>query len=125
MKPADRGKVLERMTPAVAAETSIQLKDVVPVKDLQIAALQERLDVNKQQEQKAAPSMTKDNLGQTFSQMVPKSAATILIEMYGTNQTRVLDILKAMDNAGRAKVLAAISDANKQTAAALSAKLAE
>lgn len=125
MKPADRGKVLEKMTPAVAAETSIQLKDVVPAKDLQISALQERLDVNKQQDAKETQPMTKDNLGQTFSQMVPKSAAAILIEMNAASPARVVDILKAMDNAGRAKVLAAISDANKQTAAALSAKLAE
>ncbi|RKN86520.1 MotE family protein [Paenibacillus ginsengarvi] len=126
MKPADRGKVLEKMTPAVAAETSIQLKDVVPAKDMQIAALQERLEVNKQEQQKAAvPAMTKDSLGQTFSQMVPKSAASILIEMNAANSGRVVDILKSMDNAGRAKVLAAISDANKQVAAALSSKLAE
>ncbi|WP_176706401.1 MotE family protein [Paenibacillus hemerocallicola] len=125
MKPADRGKVLEKMTPAVAAEASIQLKDIVPAKDLQIAALQGRLDINKQQEQKAAPAITKDDLGQTFSQMVPKSAAAILVEMNTTGQARVLEILKAMDSAGRAKVLAAISDTNKQTAAALGAKLAE
>ncbi|MDF2722989.1 MAG: YlxF [Paenibacillus sp.] len=125
MKPADRGKILERMTPAVAAEASIQLKDVIPAKDMQIAALQERLDVNKKQEQKAAPAITKDDLGQTFSQMVPKSAAAILIEMNAASQPRVLEILKAMDSAGRAKVLAAISDANKQTAASLGAKLTE
>ncbi|TMV52033.1 hypothetical protein FE783_03565 [Paenibacillus mesophilus] len=125
MKPADRGKILERMTPAVAAEASIQLKDAVPAKDMQIAALQERLDVNKKQEQKAAPAITKDDLGQTFSQMVPKSAAAILIEMNTASQPRVLEILKAMDSAGRARVLAAISDANKQTAASLGAKLTE
>lgn len=125
MKPADRGKILERMTPAVAAEASIQLKDAVPAKDMQIAALQERLDVNKKEEQKAAPGITKDDLGQTFSQMVPKSAAAILIEMNTASQPRVLEILKSMDSAGRARVLAAISDANKQTAAALGAKLTE
>ncbi|GAA3406655.1 hypothetical protein ACFFNY_24570 [Paenibacillus hodogayensis] len=123
MKPADRGKVLEKMTPAVAAEASIQLKDVVPAKDMQIAALQERLDVNKQQDQKPVPAATKNDLGQTFSQMVPKSAAAILIEMNTGSPAKVLDILNAMDSAGRAKVLAAISDANKQVAAALSSKL--
>lgn len=125
MKPSDRGKVLEKMSPAVAAEASIQLKDVVPAKDLQIKALQERLDVNKQQEQKATPTITKDDLGQTFSQMVPKSAAAILIEMNAASPAKVIEVLKAMDSAGRAKVLAAISDANKQIAASLGTKLAE
>lgn len=125
MKTADRGKVLERMNPAVAAETSIQMKDVIPAKDVQIAALQERLDINKQDQQKALPSITKEDIGQTFSQMVPKSAAAILIEMNTANSARVVDILKSMDSAGRAKVLAAISDSSKPTAAALSAKLSE
>lgn len=126
MKPADRGKILERMTPAVAAETSIQMKDVVPAKDLQIAALQERLDVNQEQpQQQSASTMTRSDLGQTFSQMVPKSAAAILIEMNAASPSRVVEILKAMDSAGRAKVLAAISDVSKQTAASLSATLEE
>ncbi|MFC3769893.1 hypothetical protein [Paenibacillus sp. GCM10012303] len=125
MRTADRGKVLERMNPAVAAETSIQMKDVIPAKDVQIAALQERLDINKQEQQKALPSITKEDIGQTFSQMVPKSAAAILIEMNTANPARVVDILKSMDSAGRAKVLAAISDSSKPTAAALSAKLSE
>lgn len=127
MKPADRGKILERMTPAVAAETSIQMKDVVPAKDLQIAALQERLDVNQEQpqQQQSTSTMTRSDLGQTFSQMVPKSAAAILIEMNAASPSRVVEILKAMDSAGRAKVLAAISDVSKQTAASLSATLEE
>lgn len=126
MKPADRGKILERMTPAVAAETSIQMKDVVPAKDLQIAALQERLNVNKEQpQQQSASTITRNDLGQTFSQMVPKSAAAILIEMNAASPARVVEILKAMDSAGRAKVLAAISDVSKQTAASLSATLEE
>lgn len=125
MKPADRSKVLEKMSPALAAEASIQLKDVVPAKDLQIAALQGRLDLNQQQEQAAAPSITRDDLGQTFSQMAQKSAASLLIEMNAADPAKVVDILKAMDSAGRAKVLGAIADANKQVAAALGAKLAE
>lgn len=125
MKPADRGKVLEKMTPAVAAETSIQLKDLIPAKDLQIAALQERLDLNQQQQQPSAPALTQSDLGQTFSQMAPKSAAAILIEMNAASQPKVLEILNAMTSAGRANVLAAISDVNKQTAAALSARLGE
>ncbi|MDF2723232.1 MAG: YlxF [Paenibacillus sp.] len=124
MKPADRGKVLERMTPTVAAETSIQLKDIVPAKDMQLQALQERLDVNKEQQQKAA-TISKEDIGQTFSQMVPKSAASILIEINAASPTKAVDILKAMDNAGRAKVLAAITDANKQVAASLSSRITE
>lgn len=125
MRPVDRGKLLEKMRPTLAAETSIQLKDAIPAKDMQLAALQSRLDLNRQREVQAASGITKDDLGQTFSQMTPKSAATVLIEMSGAGQQRVIDILKAMDNAGRAKVLSAIADTNKTLAAELGNKLAE
>src|SRR5690606_36912857 len=49
MNADDRGKVLEKMDPKLAADASIQLKDMVPAKDLQIAALQERLAINQEQ----------------------------------------------------------------------------
>src|SRR5690606_29978392 len=43
MTEEERVQILEKMDPAIAAETSILMKDASPVKDLQIAALQERL----------------------------------------------------------------------------------
>lgn len=46
MKVDDRVKILEKMDPKKAAQASIYLKDSVPAKDRQIAALQERLQWN-------------------------------------------------------------------------------
>jgi flagellar motility protein MotE (MotC chaperone) len=124
MKPENKSKILEKMSPQIAAETSIQMKDIVPAKDLQIAALQERLEVQKDAGRQTE-SLDRPQLGLTFSNMQPKSAATILVQLNGTSPDRALDILKAMDSQSRANVLAAIAETNKQTAAALAAKLAE
>ncbi|WP_127580613.1 magnesium transporter MgtE N-terminal domain-containing protein [Paenibacillus koleovorans] len=124
MKANDRGEILEKMDPRIAANASIQLKDVVPTKDRTIAALQERLEVN--QKQAALPqTVSKEDLGATFSGMDAKSASAILLEMYPLNQTRVLQILASIDNGGRSRILAEMTKTNKPAAAALSSRLAE
>jgi flagellar motility protein MotE (MotC chaperone) len=125
MKPDDRVKILEKMNPQAAAEASIGLKDLIPSKDLQIAALQERLKLNEAQTAPVNNDVSLDNLGQTFADMVPKSAADILIEMNTASRSKVLSILKAMDSAPRARVLAAIAAVDKGIAASMSADLAQ
>ncbi|AFC31877.1 YlxF [Paenibacillus mucilaginosus 3016] len=128
MKTDERVKVLEKMDPKVAAEASILLKDQVSVKDTQMAALQERVKaLSTTQENTAAASdkLSKDDLGSTFSSMTPKSAATVLMELQRTNPDKVLSILGSMDSAGRSKILSAISDQSKETAALISARLAQ
>jgi flagellar motility protein MotE (MotC chaperone) len=125
MKPDDRVKVLEKMNPAIAAEASIGLKDLIPSKDLQIAALQERLKLNQKETAPVNDQVSLENLGQTFADMVPKSAADILIEMNTASRSKVISILKAMDSAPRARVLAAIAAVDKGIAASMSADLAQ
>lgn len=125
MKPDEQVRILEKMAPARAAEASIALKDAIPGKDLQIAALQERLELNSAAAAPPAETVTRQQLGQTFAGMTPKSAAAILIEMNGVNSPKVLSILGAMDSASRAKVLSAIADADRNIAVSLSARLAE
>ncbi|SDC86237.1 Flagellar motility protein MotE, a chaperone for MotC folding [Paenibacillus sp. UNCCL117] len=126
MKTDERVKVLEKMDPKKAAEASILLKDQKQARDMQIAALQERL---KQATVPAAAAATdqlsKDDLGSTFANMTPKSAATVLLELQNTNPEKVISILKSVDNAGRSKILSAISDASKETAALISARLVQ
>ncbi|TDF98356.1 hypothetical protein E1757_12065 [Paenibacillus piri] len=124
MKTDERVKILEKMDPKKAAEASIALKDLTTAKDQQIAALQERL------KQQAAPNsntqkLSKDDLGTTFANMTPKSAATVLMEMQNTNPEKVISILSSMDNAGRSKIITAIADQSKETAALISARLAQ
>ncbi|MDF2668703.1 MAG: YlxF [Paenibacillus sp.] len=124
MKSDDRGRVLEKMDPKKAADASIQLKDIVPAKDRQIAALQERLTVN-QNEAVVPQQISKEDLGATFSAMDAKSASAILLEMNPTNQAKVLAILSSMDSAGRSRVLVEMAKTNKQIAAALTVKLTQ
>jgi flagellar motility protein MotE (MotC chaperone) len=124
MKPANRSAILEKMDPKKAAEASIGLKDVVPVKDQQIAALQERLTINGANETTSVKKVSKSDLALTFANMSPKNAATILLEMNRANPDKVLAILSSMDNAGRSQVMSALSDLSKETAASITAKLA-
>lgn len=124
MKPDDRGKVLEKMDAKKAADASIQLKDIVPAKDREMAALQERLTVN--QAQAAIPQqISKEDLGATFSAMDTKSASTILLEMNALNQAKVMAILSTMDSGARSRVLAEMAKTNKPVAATLSSKLTQ
>jgi flagellar motility protein MotE (MotC chaperone) len=125
MKADSRGAILEKMDAAKAAAASIGLKDIVPVRDKEIAALQERLATNITKDAKAATTSTvsSSDLGQTFANMTPKSASNVLLEMNKSNPAKVLTILSGMDNASRSKVMSALSDANKEIAASITAKL--
>ncbi|NOV03167.1 MotE family protein [Paenibacillus planticolens] len=125
MKPDNRGAILEKMNAAKAAEASMGLKDIVPVRDKEIAALQERLATNGGSTAKETTAVSKSDLGQTFANMTPKSASNVLIEMNKSNPDKVLAILSGMDNASRSKVMSALSDANKEIAASISAKLVQ
>ncbi|UKS29886.1 hypothetical protein LOZ80_13495 [Paenibacillus sp. HWE-109] len=126
MKSDSRGAILEKMDAAKAAEASIGLKDVVPVRDKEIAALQERLSTNGSKDTtKATTTVSKSDLGQTFANMTPKSASAVLLEMNKSNPEKVLAILSGMDNASRSKVMSSLSDANKEIAAAISVKLVQ
>lgn len=117
--------ILEKMDPAKAAEVSIALKDSTPARDKQIAALQERLSSNtKTKASTASSTMTKSDLGQTFANMTPKSAASLLIEMEKTTPGKVTEIMNSMDTSSRSKIMSAISDASKETAASITSRLA-
>lgn len=110
--------ILERMDPAVAAETSIMMKDIVAVKDLQIAALQERLALNAPSAQSGA--LTSDELSRTFAQMTPDRAAEVMLEM---DQTKVVAILRGMEESSRATILNSLAKLDKKRTAAISANL--
>jgi flagellar motility protein MotE (MotC chaperone) len=126
MKADSRGAILEKMTAAKAAEASIGIKDVVPVRDKEIAALQERLATNGAKDStKATTTVSKTDLGQTFANMTPKSASNVLLEMNKSNPEKVLAVLSGMDNSSRSKVMSALSDANKEIAATITAKLVQ
>lgn len=126
MKPDERVKILEKMDAKKAADASVALKDSVPAKDRQIAALQERLKLYEESQAKDASGqkMSKSDLGQTFASMTPKSAAALLIEMEKANSAKVTEILNATDTQSRSKIMSAIADVSKETAAAITVRLA-
>jgi flagellar motility protein MotE (MotC chaperone) len=125
MKTDDRVKILEKMDPKKAAEASILLKDQSTAKDQQIAALQQRLKQTTVPDPKAATKLTQDDLGTTFSNMTPKSAAIVLIEMQKSNPDKVISILSSMESAGRSKIITAISEQSLEIAALISTRLAQ
>jgi hypothetical protein len=57
--------------------------------------------------------------------MVPKSAANVLLEMQNNNPDKVISILSSMDSAGRSKIITAIAEQSKETAALISARLVQ
>jgi len=122
MKQLDQVKILEKMDPLKAAQASIALKDIVTAKDREIAALQDRIKLN--DSSLNSIKLTKNDIGQTFANMTPKSAATVLLQMQSITPSKVIDILSAMATQPRSLVLSALADLSKETAAAISAKLA-
>jgi len=121
-----RGRILERMTPAVAAEVTTRLKDADSVADQQIAALQARIRELEQQSNSDTSTLDTAQLKQTFTSMDPASAANLLLEMASTDQSKALRILGALEDATRSSILSAMSSLSTEdnkTAASLIAKL--
>nr|WP_309121397.1 hypothetical protein [Paenibacillus sp.] len=119
MKEEKQVDILEKMDPTIAAETSILMKDVVAVRDLQIAALQERLALGETQTASSA-ALTIDELSRTFAQMTPDRAAEVLLEM---EQSQVVNILRGMEEASRATILNSLAELDKERTAQITARL--
>ncbi|MCI3919023.1 hypothetical protein MO973_02110 [Paenibacillus sp. TRM 82003] len=116
-------EILEKMDPTIAAETSILMKDVVPAKDLQIAALQERIAIKGTDAATEDSKLTRDEVSRTFAQMTPDRAAEVLLEMAGADEAAVVDILRSMEEASRAALLNSLAELDKERTARLTAKL--
>ncbi|MEK0316039.1 MotE family protein [Cohnella sp. 56] len=123
MNDTSRGRILEKMTPAVAADITMRLKDSVGVTNQQIAALQARVKQLEKQTKPASNALDTAALASTFSSMDAASAAGLLLQMSATEQAKTLRILSAMDNAARSGVLAEMSKLDKKKTAALVGKL--
>lgn len=122
MKMDVRGKLLERMNPKTATDLTALLKDSVKVRDVEIAALQERIQAAAGADANGS-QLTTTELGATFAGMTPKNAAELLLVMYGDNQTKTLAVIGSMEASARSKVLDEMTKLNKTTAALISGKL--
>lgn len=124
MKPEAQVEILEKMNPVIAAETSILLKDAVPVRDQQIAALQSRLALMEEEAKpESAQALTGDELSLTIAGMAPANAAEVLLAMMESDGNAVIRILRGMDLEERSAVLDAISQADAGAAAKIAAGL--
>ena len=122
MKNDQQVEILEDMNPAVAAETSILLKDAVAAKDLQIAALQERLLLN-ESKPAAASQLSREEVSRTFARMTPDRAAEVLLEMAIADEASVVNILRSMEEKARAAILDTLTKLDKERTARITAKL--
>ncbi|CAM3356102.1 MotE family protein [Marinicrinis lubricantis] len=122
MSSDDQIRILEKMNPQIAAEASIQMKDLVPAENMQIAALQSRLEIQ-DSEQAEDTDFTTEDLSQTFAAMTAKSSASILLEMYNADPLQVLNVLRAMNVNARSSIISSMEQQDKDKAAAISAKL--
>ncbi|MCA0754037.1 MgtE protein [Paenibacillus sp. N4] len=124
MRADDRVRIMEKMNPQTAADAAMMLKDNVTAKDMQIAALQSRLESQKSPDTKQASSvLDQEQLGATFAAMDAQSAAELLIKMVDVSPSKVLRILNAVDDTARSAILAEMSGINETTTAQLMAKL--
>lgn len=124
MRSDDRVRIMEKMNPQTAADAAMMLKDNVQTKDLQIAALQAKLNAQKTPDtKKAASVLDQEQLSATFTAMDAKSAAELLIKMVEVSPSKVLRILNSVDNQARSAILAEMSGINEATTAQLVSKL--
>lgn len=123
MRPEIRVPIMEKMTPRTAAEVTVRLKDALPAKDRQIAALQSRLDEYASSPGEGAAGLDDNQAAETFRSMDAGSAAKLLIQVADLNPAKVIDILNAIDPQARADILAAMNDLSPKYTAQLVNKL--
>jgi flagellar motility protein MotE (MotC chaperone) len=119
MSDAERGRVLEKMTPKTAADVTTKLKDVDTVDKREIAALQSRIKELELNAGQGSSTLDTAKLNKTFSSMKPANAAVLLLQMAGTNQSKALLILGVLDDTARSGILSAMADLDKKTTASL------
>ncbi|GIP36813.1 hypothetical protein J31TS4_00930 [Paenibacillus sp. J31TS4] len=123
MKPEERARILEKMDPKIAAQTTSDLKNVVPAKDMEIAALQEKVKALEEQNAQAAVKLETTDLSKSIGSMAPEQAAGLLLEMNGTSPGKVLALLSTMESGARASVLSKMTEKDPAKTASISSKL--
>jgi len=124
MRPDDRVRIMEKMNPKRAADATMMLKDNVLAKDIQISALQSRLQLNEEQQPgAAAKGLASDELAATFNVMEAKSAAELLLKMNEISPSKVLSLLESLNDNARSGILTEMSKRNQATTAQIVSKI--
>lgn len=117
----ERGNILARMEPETAAAASLQLKDL---SEDNWAEFERRAgDAGTDSGADSASRLTIAQLADTFAAMEPESAAKILLELRKQNSTKAIDVLAAMTEQARSRVLAGIAETSPADAAAFADQL--
>ncbi|RXZ76959.1 MgtE protein [Paenibacillaceae bacterium] len=119
MKPDDRVRIMEKMRPKNAADATMMMKDLVPSRDQEIAALQARLKWQKDSADASGTELDEAKITATFSAMKPASAAELLLKMAENNRSKVLRILNLVNSQARSDIIAEMSKVNAKTTAQL------
>jgi len=119
MGTEERGNILARMDPAVAAEASLELKNITETN----WADYERKARGARGQAGGDGSLSAADLAATFAAMEPDSAAAILLELKKQNSGKAAAILGAMTEQARSRVLAVIAESSPADAAAFADQL--
>jgi flagellar motility protein MotE (MotC chaperone) len=114
MTSQDQSAIMAKLTPTYAAKLTIVMKEMELAENPEVAALQERVNllmnmVDKQEDGEGS-TISIMQMVNTFSQMPPPQAATILTDMSGTDSEFQLGItiLANLDDASRSAIMAAM-----------------
>ncbi|WP_036716946.1 MotE family protein [Paenibacillus sp. JCM 10914] len=119
MKNSNRGAILQKMDPKIAAEATMKLKDAETFESMASAALKSRNDLDQSEKQAKVPTENLDmsQLNQTFAGMTPANAAELLLQTYKINPAKTMTILRSVDDATRSRILNAMSSKDAEAAA--------
>ncbi|WP_213512767.1 magnesium transporter MgtE N-terminal domain-containing protein [Paenibacillus montaniterrae] len=125
MRADDRVRIMEKMNPQVAADVTIKLKDNETAKDMEIAALQSRVErLQSESNNQATSSQVSDaDLAATFAAMDPAAAAEMLLKMMDISSSKVLRVLQVTDSTARSAILEEMTAIDERTAAVLVTRL--
>lgn len=125
MKTPNRVAIMEKMDPKIAADVTMMMKEAKPSTDLQVAALQSRLNKNQTTTTSTQEStkLNKVQISQTFATMTPQSAADLLFQTYKISPDKALTVLNSVDDATRSAILGKMSTIDSVTTAKILNKL--
>lgn len=123
MKSDKQTAIIEKMTPKIAAEVTMMMKDNKSADELRAAALEARKKKDNEADDLELEIKNKTELKQTFANMTPKNAADLLFETYKISPDKALKILKDIDDKTRSAILDKMSSGDKVTTAKILNKL--
>jgi len=124
MRVDDRVRIMEKMDAKIAAEATMKMKDAVKAKDLQIAALQARLEEASQpKETTVSSTLDQDQLSATFGAMNAASAGELLVKMIEVSPSKVMRILNSVSDSARSSILSEMSKIDKNATANMMSRL--